>query len=64
VERARTANTTPDEWLDRIVAERLESEDLAETTRAVTKEIRRKVAALGVKPSDVEREIADYRHSR
>jgi hypothetical protein len=61
VERARAANTTPEEWLDRIVAERLESEDLLETTRFFREEMRRKMAARGVKPSDVECEIANYR---
>ena len=61
---ARAANTTPEEWLDQIVAERLEREDLVETTRVFSEEMRRKMAVLGVKPSDVEREIADYRRGR
>jgi hypothetical protein len=43
VERARAANTTPEEWLDRIVAEGLEREDLVETTRGFTEEMRRKM---------------------
>jgi hypothetical protein len=64
VERARAANTTPEEWLDQIVAERLERENLMETTRVFSEEMRRKMAARGVKPSDVEREIADYRRGR
>jgi predicted DNA-binding ribbon-helix-helix protein len=63
-ERARAAKTTPEEWLDQIVAERLEREDLAEATRVFSKEMRRKMIARGVKPSDVEREIADYRRGR
>ena len=64
VERARAANTTPEEWLDQIVAERLEREDLVETTRVFSEEMRRKMSERGVKPSDVEREIADYRRGR
>ena len=64
LERARVANTTPEQWLDRIVAERLEREDLAETTRALSEKAQRKMAARGVKPSDVEREIANYRLGR
>jgi len=64
VERARAANTTPEEWLDQIVTERLEREDLVETTRAFSEEMRRKMTARGVDPSDVEREIADYRRGR
>ena len=64
VERARAANTTPEEWLDQIVAERLEREDLVETTRVFSEEMRRKMAERGVKLSDVEREIEDYRRGR
>lgn len=64
MERARVANTTPEQWLDQIVAERLEREELAETTRAFTEEMERKMAARGVKRFDVEREIADYRLGR
>jgi hypothetical protein len=61
---ARAANTTPEEWLDQIVAERREREDLLDTTRVFSEEMRRKMAAQGVKPSDVEREIAAYRRGR
>jgi len=50
--------------LDQIVADRLEREDLVATTRVFTEEMRRKMAARGVKPSDVEREITDYRRGR
>ena len=64
VERARAANTTPEEWLDQIVAERLEREDLVESTRIFSEEMRGKMAERSVKPSDVEREIADYRRGR
>ena len=64
VERARAAKTTPEEWLDQIIAERLEREDLVETTRVFSQEMRRKMSARNVRPSDVEREIADYRRGR
>jgi hypothetical protein len=64
VERARAANTTPEEWLYQIVAERLEREGLVEATHVFSEEMRRKMTARGVKPSDVEREIADYRRGR
>jgi hypothetical protein len=61
VERARAANTTPEEWLDQIVAERLEREDLVETTRAFSEEMSHKMLERGVGLSDVEREISEYR---
>ena len=64
VARARAANTTPEEWLYQIVAERLEREDLVETTRAFSEEMHRKMAERDVNPSDIEREIADYRRGR
>jgi predicted transcriptional regulator len=64
LERARAANTTPEEWLDQAVVERLNRENLIETTRAFCGEMRRKMAARGVTPSDVEREIAAHRRRR
>jgi Trp operon repressor len=64
VERARAAHTTPEQWLDQIVAERLEREDLVETTRLFSEQLRRKMSERGVKPSDVGREIASYRLGR
>ena len=64
VERARAAHTTPEQWLDQIIAERLDREDLVETTRTINGQMHRKMGARGVKPSGIEREIAHHRRGR
>jgi len=61
VERARVENVTPDEWLSEAAKARLAREKTGERFRALLAENSRDMDTLGVKPSDVDREIQDHR---
>jgi hypothetical protein len=63
-ERAKAANTTPEDWLTEAAQQRMEREGVRESRHSFADQNRKRMAALGVKLSDVEREIADYRRGR
>jgi hypothetical protein len=63
VARARAEKLTPDEWLNEAISARLAREDTLVRFRAFTKQNQKDMFSLGAKPSDVEREIHDFRCS-
>jgi hypothetical protein len=52
---------TAEEWVDQTIGERLRRESASALLDKISAKNLRDMANLGVKPADIEREIADYR---
>lgn len=63
-EAAREQNMTPDEWLIETARRRLEQDKAVDRLRSFSRSNRRDMAELGVKPSDVAKEIINSRQGR